>query len=233
STQNSGVETTLSVTLGQRDITWTSSLNVSYNDNKVLDLGDEDRISYRTTKGGYSLSEDFMFLVEGEPFGQMYGYGYEGTWKSSEADEAAKYGQLPGDPKYTDVDGDYVIDDNDLKIIGNAMPEWVFGWNNSVTFKNFDISMLWQGTQGNDVFNQTRIRLERPGEGTSSRLLDRWTPDNQDTDIPAFIDDLTRQNAGLSSTVNIGGDQRLSRWVEDASYLRLKNLTVSYQLPAQ
>ncbi|HLU93503.1 MAG TPA: SusC/RagA family TonB-linked outer membrane protein, partial [Membranihabitans sp.] len=233
STQNSGLETSVGITVGRGNFSWSSSLNVSFNENKVLELGDEDRISYRTTKGGYSLNEDFMFLVKGEPFGQMYGYGYEGTWNSTESDEAAKYGQLPGDPKYTDVDNNYVIDEHDLKVIGNALPDWVFGWNNNLTYGNLDISMLWQGTQGNDVFNQTRIRLERPGEGTSIRLLDRWTADNQDTDIPAFIDDLTRQNAGLSSTVNIGGDQRMSRWVEDASYLRLKNFTISYRLSPQ
>lgn len=233
STQNSGLELSVGIMMERGSFSWSSSLNGSFNKNKVLELGDEDRISYRTTKGGYSLNEDFMFLEKGEPFGQMYGYGYEGTWKSSESDEAAKYGQLPGDPKYTDVDNNYIIDENDLKVIGNALPDWVFGWNNNITYGNFDISMLWQGTQGNDVFNQTRIRLERPGEGTSIRLLDRWTMENQDTDIPAFTDDLTRQNAGLSSTVNIGGDQRMSRWVEDASYLRLKNFTISYRLSPQ
>src|SRR5690606_5258999 len=149
STENSGLETSVGITVGQGDFSWSSSVNVSYNQNKVLELGDEDRISYRTTKGGYSLNEDFMFLVTGEPFGQMYGYGYEGTWKDTESDEAAKFGQLPGDPKYSDVDNNYIIDENDFKVIGNALPDWVFGWNNNLTYRNFDLSMLWQGTQGN------------------------------------------------------------------------------------
>ena len=86
------------------------------------------------------------------------------------------------------------------------------------------MTFLIQGSKGNDIFNEGRIRLESTYEGTSIRLLDRWTPDNQDTDVPAFIDQLTRKNADLTSKVRIGGDQRLSRWVEDASYLRVKIL---------
>ena len=73
--------------------------------------------------------------------------------------------------------------------------------------------------------------MENPGEGTSSNLLNRWTPTNQNTDVPAFIDARTREQANLKSKILIGGDQRMSRWVEDGSYLRLKNINLSYSLP--
>lgn len=73
--------------------------------------------------------------------------------------------------------------------------------------------------------------MENPGEGTSTALLNRWTPENQNTDVPGFIDGKTREEAGLTSKILIGGDQRISRWVEDGSYLRLKNITLSYNLP--
>jgi hypothetical protein len=94
--------------------------------------------------------------------------------------------------------------------------------------------LLIQGSQGNDIFNQSRIRLESPYEGTSIRLLDRWTPGNENTDVPAFIDEVTRQNAELVSKVSLGsGDGgRLQRYVEDGSYVRLKNVTLGYTLPA-
>jgi TonB-linked SusC/RagA family outer membrane protein len=207
---------------------WHTGITFSANKNKVLDLGEIDRIGYRTTTGGYSVNNPFMYLVKGEPFGQIYGYGYEGTWKQADAANAAKYGQLPGDGKYTDLNNDGKIDGADLKVIGNAFPKFIFGWNNRMSFKNFDLSVLVQGSKGNDIFNQSRIRLEAPGAGTSARLLDRWTVENQDTDVPAFTPESVREEANLTGTVLISGDQRLSRWVEDGSYIRLKNVTLGY-----
>jgi TonB-linked SusC/RagA family outer membrane protein len=231
SLQNKGLELEISGTPLTGIVKWNSAFNISGNRNKVLNLGDIDRLGYKTTQGGYSVNTPFMYLVVGEPFGQMYGYGYEGTWKAAEAKEAAAYGQLPGDPKYRDVNHDGNIDDEDFTVIGNAFPDFIFGWNNTFNYKNFELNFLIQGTKGNDVFNMNRIRMENPAEGTSAALLNRWTPQNQNTDVPAFIDQKTREDAGLTSTVAIGSDQRIQRWVEDASYVRLKNITLSYTLP--
>ncbi len=86
------------------------------------DLGEVTKLEFKTTYGGYGLKNGFMQLRVGEPFGQMYGYGYEGTWKTSEAAEAAAFGQLPGDPRYTDVNKDGKINSIDIMIIGNAIP---------------------------------------------------------------------------------------------------------------
>lgn len=172
-----------------------------------------------------------MYLKVGEPFGQIYGYGYEGTWGSEKSSEAAAYGQLPGDPHYTDANNDGVINNQDIKVIGNAFPDFIFGWTNRISYKDFELSFLIQGTKGNNLFNMPRIRLESNYEGTSARLLDRWTPDNQDTDVPAFIEARTREQANLENKVNIGGDNRVARWVEDASYIRLKNIMLAYTLP--
>lgn len=210
---------------------WNTGFNISTNKNKVLELGATDRLGYRTTKGGYSVNTPFMYLVEGEPFGQIYGYGYEGVWSTAKGSEAAKYGQLPGDPHYTDVNNDGIIDKKDLKVIGNSFPKFIFGWTNRLSYNNFDLTFLIQGSKGNDLFNMGRIRLENPNEGSSKRLLDRWTPENQNTDIPAFTEAKTREQAALTSTIKISGDQRLSRWVEDASYIRLKNITLGYNVP--
>ncbi|MBL7734089.1 MAG: TonB-dependent receptor [Chitinophagaceae bacterium] len=212
-------------------VKWNTGFNISTNKNKVLSLGEIDRIGYRTTKGGYSVNNPFMYLVVGQPFGQIYGYGYEGVWGTDKASEAAAFGQLPGDPRYTDVNGDGVINNRDLKVIGNAFPDYIFGWTNRLSYKSFELTLLIQGSQGNDLFNMPRIRLENPAEGTSARLLDRWTPNNQNTDVPGLIDALTRRAAGLTSKVSISGDQRISRWVEDASYIRLKNIMLAYNLP--
>ena len=234
SVENKGLELSISGDPIVRGLKWNTGFNISWNRNKVLDLGESERLEFRTTYGGYSLRNGFMQLRVGEPFGQMYGYGFEGVWKESEAAQAAAFGQLPGDPKYTDVNNDQKITTSDIKVIGNSIPDFVFGWNNRLIIKSFEINMLIQGSKGNDIFNQGRIRLERAGEGTSSRLLDRWTPENQNTDVPAFIDDVTRMNAALVSTISFGrGDnERLSRWVEDGSYIRLKNITLGYNIPS-
>ena len=231
SIENKGFEFAISGDPLVGTVKWNTGFNISTNKNKVLSLGGIDRIGYRTTKGGYSVNNPFMYLVVGQPFGQIYGFGYEGVWGTDKASEAAAYGQLPGDPRYTDENGDGVINNQDLKVIGNAFPDYIFGWTNRLSYKSFELTMLIQGSQGNDLFNMPRIRLENPYEGTSSRLLDRWTPTNQDTDVPGFIDQLTRNAAGLTSKVSISNDQRLSRWVEDASYIRLKNIMLAYNLP--
>lgn len=231
SIENKGIEIEIGGDPLVGKVRWNTGLNISANRNKVLSLGNIDRIGYITTKGGYSVNNPFMYLIVGKSFGQIYGYGYEGTWKTSEAKEAAAYGQLPGDRKFTDANNDGVINNKDLKVIGNAFPDFIFGWNNRVSYNNFELNFLMQGTKGNDIFNMGRIRMENPGEGTSTALLNRWTPENQNTDVPGFIDAKTREEAGLTNQIKIGSDQRISRWVEDGSYVRLKNITLSYNLP--
>jgi TonB-linked SusC/RagA family outer membrane protein len=234
STQNKGVEISLSGDPIVGEFQWNSSVNVSFNKSQVLQLATDNRLPFRTTPGaGYGFSTNnntaLLYLAPGEPFGQMTGWITEGTWKESERDQAAVYGQLPGDIKYRDINDDKIIDTKDLTVIGNALPDVIFGWTNSFTYKNFDLTILVQGVHGNDLFNAARIRLESPGEGTSRALLNRWTPDNQNTDVPAFQYQNVVREANLTSKVTV--DSRLSRWVEDASYVRVKNITLGYSVP--
>ncbi len=232
SVENKGLELAIDGSPLSGSVRWNSGFTISWNKNKVLDLGEASRLEYRTSYGGYGLRNGFMQLRVDEPFGQMYGYIFEGTWKTSEAAEAAAFGQLPGDPKYKDVSGDGRINASDFAVMGNAMPDFIFGWTNNLSYKGIELTFLIQGTKGNDIFNQSRIRLEAPYEGTSIRMLDRWTPDNQDTDVPAFIDQVTRENANLTSRVSLGNDAgRQSRYVEDGSYVRLKDITLAYSIP--
>jgi TonB-linked SusC/RagA family outer membrane protein len=231
SIENKGFEFAISGDPLIGKVRWNTGFNISANRNKVIDLGGAEKIGYVTSSGGYGVNTPFMYLVPGEPFGQIYGYGYEGTWSSDKGSEAAAYGQLPGDPRYTDVNGDGVIDVSDVKVIGNAFPDYIFGWTNKFTYQNFELSFLIQGSKGNDLFNVPRIRLESSYEGTSARLLDRWTPENQGTDVPAFISQREREEADLTNKVLLGTDQRIERWVEDASYIRLKNVMLAYNLP--
>jgi len=237
STRNKGVEVSVSSDPFVGKFKWNSGFNISFNRNTVVDLGGKSELTYKTTQGGYGLNTAFMRLRVGEPWGQMYGWECLGTWKQSEAEEAALYGQLPGDQKWRDVPDaegniDHKINNSDIKVIGNAMPDFIFGWTNRFSWKSFDLTVLLQGSQGNDVFNMGRIRLESMGEGSSTRMLDHWTPTNQDTDVPAFIDYQTRTAAGLvSGRINMKEPGRNSRWVEDGSYVRVKNITLAYTIP--
>ncbi|MEO9004630.1 MAG: SusC/RagA family TonB-linked outer membrane protein, partial [Ginsengibacter sp.] len=234
---NKGIEIAISGDpISQKDFRWHSSFNISANKTTVLDLGGfptkTKMISYRSGGSGQGTNKAFMYLTRGQTFGQMIGYGYEGVWKVSEAKEAARYGQLPGDPHYTDKNNDGKINSLDTMIIGHSLPKFIFGWNNQISFKNFDLSFLIQGQQGNDIFNVARIKLDQ-ADGTSTRLLNRWTPQNQNSDIPGIIDDRTREQAGLIGTVSFptSTGNTLSRYVEDGSYIRLKNVTLNYNFP--
>lgn len=207
---------------------WTSGFNISFNRTKVLELGDTRLIQYNANGSGNGTMP-FSYLIVGQPFGQMRGFKYLGVWKESEAKEAADYGQLPGDPHYADLNNDGMIDISDTTLIGNALPKFIFGWNNHIRFKNFEFIIQIQGVKGNNIFNLTRIDLES-SQGRSARILDRWTPQNQDSDIPGLIDGKVREDAQLVSHISLpgSGGSTTSRWVEDGSYARIKNLTISY-----
>jgi TonB-linked SusC/RagA family outer membrane protein len=213
---------------------WNSTFIFSRNRAKVINIGTSDRLPFSSGGfGGQGVQTPFMFLIPGKPYGQMIGFNYLGVWKEKDAAEAAAFGQLPGDPRYEDINGDGSIDLKDETVIGNSMPDFTFGWSNRIVYGNFDLNFLVQGSQGNDLFNVTRIALESAG-GTGAALLNRYSPDNQNSMIPAIIDQQTRTNAGLANKVKIpgGSGNRTSRWVEDGSYVRLKNITLGYNLPS-
>lgn len=236
-TENKGIELTIGADPIIGAFRWNTNFNISGYRSKVVNLGGISSLAFRTTTGaGYGFSTNnntaLLYLRPGRPFGEMTGWITEGTWGTNEADQAAEFNQLPGDIKYKDVNGDGLINRNDLTIIGNAVPNFMFGWNNRLSFKNFDLNFLIQGVQGNDLFNVNRIRLEAPGEGTSTALLDRWTPENQDTDVPAFTLQSVRKSSFVGQPAKVSvTDTRVSRWVEDASYIRLKNITLGYAVP--
>lgn len=223
SLQNSGFEFLLSgVILDHSDLKLTSSFNISFNRNKILDLGEETEIF---TTGGYSgasyQAPPFILKV-GEPLGQFRGYVSQGLWQTNEAALAAEYGKVPGDAKYLDVDGNKSYGGEDMKKIGSAQPDFIWGWSTSLEYKSFDLSVYINGVQGNDVWNYTRNLMIGMGADvknpTSVLILDRWTPTHTNTTIPAF------------SASNVTYDQS-SQYVEDGSFIRLNNITLGYTFP--
>ncbi|MBX3252752.1 MAG: TonB-dependent receptor [Chitinophagaceae bacterium] len=240
SIQNKGLEISVGgKPLAGRDLRWNTAVNISFNRSKVLALLDDQPLAIRTNTGGgyqiYGSGFSVKYLQVGQPVDQMRGYVNLGTWSEAEREQAKAMGQAPGDPKWKDVDGDGRItraaDGNE--VIGNATPRFIYGWNNNITYKNFDLTFLVQGSYGNDIFNAVRIKTENPANGLSTNLNNRWTPENQNTDVPVFLSsrDRNQLNLGSNQTSGIGSDQRSSRWIEDGSYLRMKNITLTYTLP--
>jgi TonB-linked SusC/RagA family outer membrane protein len=242
SIENKGLE----ISIGARpvmstDFSWSTNINVSFNRDKVLALASDAALPIITnTGGGYNIWKNGAWslknLTVGHPVEEMQGYVYLGTWSEAERADALKFGQLPGDPKWLDVNGDGVIKkaDDGNQVIGKASPDYIYGWNNNLMYKSFELSFLIQGSQGNDIFNAVRIKTESPAFGTSANLNNRWTIDNQNTSVPAFTStqDRNTQLSGHPSKVSgIGNDTRSSRWIEDGSYARLKNITFTYNFP--
>ena len=243
SIENKGLELSLGgKPLAGKDLKWNTGFVISFNRSKVVSLADGATfLSVRTnTGGGYRIwtggNNALKQLRVGEPVDQMLGY-VTTTWSQAEAAEAKKYGQAPGEMKFSDVNGDGKITRaaDGQQVIGNASPDFIYGWHNNISFKGFDLAFLFQGSQGNEIFNATRIKLEAPNYGTSANLNNRWTPDNQNTNVPVFLSSRERQALALGANKTTdatgGTDNRWSRYVEDGSYLRLKNITFTYNLP--
>lgn len=224
SVENSGLEFQINATPLTGEFTWNTSLSISANKSEVTNLGTEDYIT--VPAGGFQGGDQIgnLFRLEvGQPMGIFYGYKQIGTWNTSEKAEAAKHGTIPGAPKYVDYDGEDGITEADKTIIGNGMPDFTFGFTNSFNYKNLDLNMVISGSVGGDIFNASRIFLERSsndGYPTGAAVNDRWTPNNQDTNVPAF------------GTAEYDFNQS-SRYIEDGSYVRLSDITLGYTLPKE
>ena len=217
SISNKGVELDFTSHNLTGDFQWDTKFNISYNKNEVLDLGDNGDIYISSSKPMGSVSEeDFAIVREGEALGSIFGYKYIGVLQQGET-YAPQPNSKPGDPKFEDVNGDGIIDSNDRTIIGHANPDVVFGLTNNFAWKNFDLSIFFQGSIGNDLLNMTNMNLEW---NRTEVALDRWTPENTDTDVP--------RNGFYYSQY---GGYINDHFVENASYLRLKNLTLGYTIP--
>ena len=204
--------------VSNRDFSWNTALTVSFNKNKVVDLMGEDDLP---VSGIGTFGAQVSRMVVGNPLGDFFGYNFLGTWKTSEADEAAKFGLKPGDAKYEDLNGDYVINTDDRMIIGNGTPDVSFGFINDFKYKNFTASIMFQGMAGNDVFSQTMGSVWG-GHGMARNATIRevkniWTPENE-TDIPVL--------AGTTQS-----HFNSSRFVYNGSFIKLKNLYIGYNIP--
>jgi hypothetical protein len=158
-------------------------------------------------------------IQPGHPVGEFYGSVYDGVWKSQK--EIDKVGTMPsakpGDIRYKDTNGDGHYDTNDDVFLGDGNPEFSYGMTNNFSYKQLKLHIFLYGEYGNDVLNLPAERFIYSSSGTSVKRLQRWTPDNPDNPIP----------------FEVGGkaDRVSSALVENGSFLRIQNITLSYNIP--
>lgn len=226
SIQNKGVELSLSGTpIATTNFRWTSSLNLSKNQNKILSLGDEPQRLYGANLLEALITRDnFIILKPGEEIGKFYLYDFQGIWQSQREIDASAFSATyknsikPGYAKYRDVNGDGIININDKTVVdGSAYPQIVFGFTNTFAYKGVELNAFLQGQQGNKILNLNKYWLEYPTTSNKGiNVLDRWKGEGTSNAIPG---------AGYETSRQIGQD-----FLEDGSYVRLKSLSLAYQL---
>ncbi|KRB59775.1 TonB-dependent receptor [Flavobacterium sp. Root186] len=199
--------------IGQ-DFTWNTSFNISSNKNKVLKLADNKDLLINSTPGHFLATESQILRV-GEPVGSFFGFVYDGVLQQGETALPGNFETTAGGEKFKDVNGDGKLDSQDKTIIGNPNPDFIFGLNNDFTYKNLDLNIFFQGSEGGQILNYTLMELASGNNNATTEVLDAWTPTNTDTNVP--------KNAARTKRVT-------SRFVYDGSYIRLKNISLGYSL---
>jgi TonB-linked SusC/RagA family outer membrane protein len=233
SMQNQGAEFTLNLVPVQRKhFTWSMDFNIAFNRNTVTALTDNQYSLLSSVTWDYNFNSQYPYITQvGKPSGMMYGYIYEGTYKTEDFEGDVLKKGIPymksvdrantkaGDPRYRDINNDGIIDEKDRTIIGCGQPLHTGGFGNTFNFYGFDVNIFFSWSYGNDILNANRLIFEntsKAGLNMFKSYTDRWTNEKQ-TDMPRV----------MANGMNVYS----SRVVEDGSFLRLKNVTIGYTLP--
>jgi TonB-linked SusC/RagA family outer membrane protein len=223
--ENKGIEIGLiTENLKTENFSWNSNFVFSANRNKVLEIGNGVNQFFPVVPNGSLLQQQPVTVKVGLPLGTFWGYKTNGIFQTQEeVNTQPKINSLAntkiGDRKYVDTNGDGVITALDKGDLGSSQPKFVGSFSNTVAYKGFDLNFSFQGSYGGKIFNALNQQLEISTLGTNATdaLLDRWTVANPSNEIPR----------ATSSPLGIVSE----RYVEDASFLRLKLITLGYTLP--
>jgi len=222
---NNGFELQAGYNKRTGDFKWNASANITFISNKVTRLtGAVPNIeagSDADLSEGYNVTNTAV----GHPIQSFFGWQTEGIFQNTadvqkHAKQAAAAG--PGDIKFKDINGDDTITNDDRVFLGSFIPKFTYGFNLGASYKGFDASAFFQGVQGNKIYNATRTISEGMIRffNASTKVLDAWRPDHTNTSVPRAISSDPNQNARPSN-----------RFLEDGSYLRLKNVMIGYTVP--
>lgn len=225
--QNRGFELELGGYPIRKDLTWQVSGNFSINRNEISDLGEVDRQFAGRLGAGEGLAVTPFIQQVGLPIGTIFGYEEDGIFQNEE--EVAAYTDIQpnaavGQIRYKDTNGDMMINDEDRVIIGDVNPDYIWGLNNSFSWKGFDLSFLFQGVAGADIINTLNIRFHNLDGRRNIPLQvyeNAWRGEGTSNDF-------RQVNLNNSSTTLFS-----DRFVEDGSYIRLKNIQLGYNFDAK
>lgn len=217
--ENKGIEIALKTENLTGKFQWSTSIVFSANRNKVLSLGPGVKEFIPINPSNTARTSEIVRV--GEPLGNFYMYVTDGIFQEGDdLNYSPSQNVKPGSQRYKDINGDGMVTQaGDVTIVGSSQPDFIGGITNTFRYKGFDLTIFFQGTYGNQIFSNTKALLEIGSgfTGASATMLNRWTPTNTDTDVHRAIED-------PSPTLS-------DRFVEDGSYLRLKTLTLGYNLP--
>ena len=216
---NRGFEVGINASPIEREnFSWTTSLNGSYNKNKVVSLSQGEDMIKRPKMGGGFINSEIQVVKEGEALGAFYLIPWEGVHQQDDPATKSK----AGDYKYTDVDGNGSIGYEDMIIAGNATPTLQWGFNNNLNYKNWELNLFIQGASGHQIFNATyaaaSIVTSDVSYPTLAELKGAWTPENP-SNVWASANSTAKQY--VEST----------QFLQDAGFARLKNISLTYKLP--
>lgn len=218
---NKGIELSVNTVNLNGILKWESSLTASYNKNRILDLNSDTPLYLNQYNNSYLTIQKV-----GAPINSFYGYVTDGIFQNqSDVDKHALQvsgSTKPGDIRFRDLDNNGVINENDRTIIGNPNPTWIFSMNQTLRYKAFDLSIYLQGMTGNDIYNVNNITSEgmSAAYNQTKEVLHRWTGEGTSSSVPRAVYADPNENCRASD-----------RFIENGSYLRIKNVTLGYTLP--
>ena len=216
---NRGIEMQLHTYNITGDFTWETTLNATYNRNRIKDLNSDTPMYINQYNNSY-----LSMLAAGYPINVFYGYVCDGIFQNQdEVDNHAKQvGAEPGDIRFKDLNHDGKIDDNDRTVIGDPNPDWMLSMNNTFSYKGFELSIYLQSVLGNDIYNVNNVDNEgmAAAYNQTTAVLKRWTVEGSSNTMPRAVYGDPNQNCRASD-----------RFVENGSYLRIKNISLSYNFP--
>ena len=214
---NEGVELELNTVNLVKPFKWTTSFNLSYNRNEIVNLGENETVF---------INDNTQVLMVGEPLRSFYMYDAVGVYQYTE--DLYKYpvrkGTQLGDVRYRDANDDGVIDDSDRTLVGKPDPDFIFGLTNNFSYKNWDLSVVLTAQTGGYLYSISPGRyIDNPGMGYSQNLFSWWQNCWWSEEEPG-----DGKTPAIDSTT---GELRDTRWLYKSDYLRIKNITLGYRLP--
>lgn len=239
--RNEGLEISLNTTnIRKGDFTWSTNFNISFNRNKVLELADNETQLLSDISWTSTYNNQPLYIARlGQSAASFVGYMWDGNYQFEDFDQLPNGEYMlkstvptngldrgaikPGDIKYVDVNEDGIVNEQDIVIIGRGLPVHIGGFNNQFQYKGLTLDVFFQWSYGNDIFNANRLMFEGNSEGRGhlnqyASYINRWSPENPTNE------NYRPGGQGLRGIYS-------SKYIEDGSYLRLKTVSLSYQIP--